>query len=157
MSEHAKKRTIEILLADDSPGDVRLTQEAFKQTNMQTEANLNIVKDGVEALEFLHRHGAYRSAPQPDLILLDLDMPRKDGHSVLAEIKSDTHLKHIPVIILTHSQAEQDINTSYSMNANCYIHKPLDFNAYTKVIETLQSFWLKSASLPTSHANEHRE
>lgn len=141
-------KVVEILLVEDNPGDVRLTQEAFKEGKMINK--LSVVEDGVEAMAFLHREGKYTDVPRPDLILLDLNMPKKDGREVLAEIKKDPSLKNIPVIILTTSQAEQDILKSYNLHANCFITKPVDLKQFNKVVRTIKDFWLTVVKLPQS-------
>ena len=137
----------EILLVEDNPGDVRLTMEASKENRMYN--NINVVSDGVEALAFLRQEAGYASAPRPDLILLDLNLPRKDGRQVLEEIKSDEDLKRIPVIVLTTSQAEEDILRVYGLNANCYITKPVDLNQFIKVVKSIEDFWLSIVKLPS--------
>ncbi len=137
---------IEILLVEDNPADVRLTLEALKEEKLQN--SLSVVNDGVEALEYLHQEGKYADAIRPDLILLDLNLPRKDGREVLAEIKSDPALMAIPVVVLTISEAEKDIAKSYNLHANCYITKPLDMNQFSKVVKTIQDFWLTIVKLP---------
>jgi chemotaxis family two-component system response regulator Rcp1 len=137
---------IEILLVEDSPGDVRLTQEALKDNRLLN--NLNVVRDGVEAMAFLRRTGAYRSAVRPDLILLDLNLPKKDGRQVLQEIKNDDDLKRIPVVILTTSSSERDILTTYNLHANCYITKPVDFTQFINVIKSIEYFWFTIVKLP---------
>ncbi len=141
-------KVAEILLVEDNPGDVRLTQEAFKEGKIIN--NLSVVVDGVEAMAFLRQDGGYTEAPRPDLILLDLNMPKKDGREVLTEIKNDPELKNIPVIILTTSQAEQDILRSYNLHANCYITKPVDLDQFNNVVKTLKDFWLSIVKLPSS-------
>jgi CheY-like chemotaxis protein len=145
-------RPIEILLVEDNPGDVRLTKEAFKEGKLMN--NLSVVGDGVEAMAFLRREGKYNESSHPDLILLDLNMPKKDGREVLAEIKSDDNLKHIPVIILTTSQAEQDVLKSYNLHANCYISKPVDLDQFNIVVKSIQDFWLSIVKLPKSEGHE---
>ena len=137
---------IEILLVEDNPADVRLTQEALVEEKIHN--NLNVVSDGVEAMAYLHGEGAYANALRPDLILLDLNLPRKDGREVLAEIKSDKNLKCIPVVVLTVSNAEADILKTYNLHANCYITKPLDLEQFSKVVKTIQDFWLTIVKLP---------
>jgi two-component system, chemotaxis family, response regulator Rcp1 len=139
-------RPIEILLIEDNPGDVRLTQECFKKSKVSNQ--LNIAEDGVEALAILHREGKYATAPFPDLILLDLNLPRKDGRELLAEIKSDKALRRIPVVILTSSDAEADIYKSYDLHANCFITKPIIFEDFIKVITAIEDFWLSLVRLP---------
>ncbi len=141
-------KVIEILLVEDNPGDVRLTLEAFKEGKLIN--NLSVVGDGVEAMAFLRQEGKYTGKPLPDLILLDLNMPRMDGREVLAEIKKDTNLKHIPVVILTTSQAEQDILKSYDLHANCYITKPVDLDQFNAVVKSIQEFWFSVVKLPRS-------
>ena len=141
---------VEILLVEDNPADVRLTQEALKEEKLLI--NLNVVNDGVEALAFLHREGRYASAVRPDLILLDLNLPRKDGREVLEEIKNDPHLMNIPVVVLTVSEAEKDIMESYHLHTNCYIVKPLDLNQFSRVVKSIQDFWLTIVRLPPKEA-----
>jgi CheY-like chemotaxis protein len=140
-------RTVEILLVEDNPGDARLTLEAFKEGRVLN--NLNVVKDGVEALAYLRREGQYANSVQPDLILLDLNLPKKDGREVLAEIKADERLMKIPVIVLTMSAAEEDIARAYSRHANCYINKPVDLDQFLRVIHSIESFWLTLVKLPS--------
>jgi len=139
-------KAIEILLVDDSPGDARLTVEALKEGKVLN--HLSVARDGVEALDFLHRRGAYTNAVLPDVILLDLNLPRKDGREVLAEIKGDPNLKRIPVVILTTSQAEEDILRTYDLHANCYITKPVDLEQFMKVVRGIEEFWLTMVKLP---------
>ena len=141
------EREIEILLIEDNPGDARLTTEALKEAKVRNK--LNHLADGVEALAFLRRRGKYANAQRPDLILLDLNLPRKDGREVLAEIKADEQLKRIPVVILTTSQAEEDILKAYNLNANCYVSKPVDLDQFIKVVRTINDFWLTIVKLPT--------
>ncbi|MBW1613310.1 MAG: response regulator [Deltaproteobacteria bacterium] len=140
-------KPIEILLVEDNPGDVRLTQEAFKDGKMLNK--LHVVEDGMEALDFLKREGKYTDAPRPELILLDLNLPRKYGRSVLAEIKADRDLKRIPVVILTTSRPEEDILRSYDLNANCYITKPVDLIQFIDVVKFIEEFWLTIVKFPT--------
>jgi len=137
---------IEVLLVEDSPGDVRLTQEAFKDAKVLI--NLNVASDGVEAMAFLGREGKYADAPRPDLILLDLNLPKKDGREVLSELKESPALKSIPVVILTTSASEADIHGSYQHHANCYITKPVDLEGFLKVVKSIDSFWLSVVKLP---------
>lgn len=139
-------RSIEILLVEDNPGDVRLTQEAFKEGHIRN--NLSVVKDGAAAMDFLMKSGEYKNSPTPDLILLDLNLPKKNGHEVLEEIKKDPNLKMIPVIILTSSEADKDVVRAYSLNANCYIRKPVDLDQLLKVVKAIDSFWLEIVKLP---------
>lgn len=138
--------TAEILLVEDSPADIRLTQEALKENKLKV--NLHIVSDGVEALDFLKKINKFANAPTPDLILLDLNMPRKDGREVLKEIKEDPALDTIPVIVLTTSKSEEDILFSYKYHANCYIRKPLDLVKFIDVVKAVSSFWLTIVTLP---------
>ncbi|MCH8108658.1 MAG: response regulator [Chloroflexi bacterium] len=143
----ALSRPVEILLVEDNPGDVRLTEEAFKEGKLSN--NLSVAGDGVEALAFLRQEGEYASSPRPDLILLDLNLPLKSGHEVLREIKSDPAIRRIPVIILTTSSAEQDILSTYDLHANCHITKPVDLNQFIKIIQSIESFWLSIVELPS--------
>lgn len=151
MNNRSKDRTIEILLIEDNPGDVRLTKEALN--NKEKSLKISVVGDGVEAMAFLRREGRYVRAARPDLILLDLNLPKKGGHEVLAEIKDDFILRRIPVAILTTSDAEEDIFKSYDLHANCYITKPVDFEQFMRVIEFLEEFWLRIAKLPDGNNN----
>ena len=146
MSTRAFGTPVEILLVEDNPGDVRLIQEAIKENKMLN--NLSIVWDGVEAMAFLRREDGYADAVRPDLILLDLNLPRKDGREVLAEIKQDPELKRIPVVVLTTSAAEQDIVNSYNLQANCYITKPVDLDQFIVIVKTIEDFWLTIVKLP---------
>ncbi len=137
---------IEILLVEDNPGDIRLTREAFQTGRVRN--NLHVVTDGVEALAFVNQQNQYQNAPVPDLILLDLNLPKKDGRQVLAEIKASPHLKRIPVVVLTTSEADQDILKAYEMHANSYITKPIDLDQFFKVIKSIEDFWLTVVRLP---------
>ncbi|NKE70002.1 response regulator [Candidatus Manganitrophus noduliformans] len=137
---------IEILLVEDSPGDVRLTKEALKEGKVLN--NLNVVGDGVEALAFLRKEGPYTNMTRPDLILLDLNLPKKDGREVLEAIKNDPDLKRIPVVILTTSSAEKDVLKSYDLHANCYVTKPVDFEQFITVVKSVEDFWLTVVKLP---------
>ena len=137
---------IEVLLVEDDPGDVVLIREAFEHNKVYNA--LHVVSDGVQALEFLRREGDYVDAPRPDLVLLDLNLPRKDGREVLADIKSDSDLKTIPVVVLTTSAAEEDIYRAYGLHANCYICKPVDFGTFVMIVNSLESFWLSIVKLP---------
>jgi two-component system, chemotaxis family, response regulator Rcp1 len=137
---------IEVLLVEDSPGDVRLTREAFKDAKVHI--NLHVASDGTEAMAFLLRQGEHSAAPRPDLILLDLNLPKKDGRQVLEEIKSSTSLKTIPVVILTTSASDTDILQSYSLHANCYITKPVDLKGFLTVVKSIDGFWLSVVQLP---------
>jgi chemotaxis family two-component system response regulator Rcp1 len=147
MNEKQTFHPIEILLVEDNPGDVRLTQEALKDAKVSN--TLHVVEDGVAAMDFLHRRGPYKNQPRPALILLDLNLPKKNGREVLAEIKQDPQLKDIPVVILTTSQSEEDVLRAYTLHANCYISKPVDFVQFTKVIRTIEEFWLTIVVLPS--------
>jgi CheY-like chemotaxis protein len=138
---------IHILLVEDNPADVDLTREGFIRASF--ESVLHVASDGVAALEFLHRQGKYRDAPRPDLILLDLNLPRKGGREVLREIKGDPDLRSIPVLVLTSSAAADDIQHTYSLHANCYITKPVDFKRFIAVVQGIQDFWLDIAKLPS--------
>ncbi|MBI5538270.1 MAG: response regulator [Deltaproteobacteria bacterium] len=137
---------IEILLVEDNPGDARLAREALKEGKVGN--RLYHVEDGVEALDFLHKRGAFQDAPLPDLILLDLNLPRMDGREVLAHIKSDENLKRIPVVVLTISKDEEDVLKSYNLHANCFITKPIDFDQFIKVVRSIEDFWLTIVRLP---------
>jgi CheY-like chemotaxis protein len=139
---------VEILLVEDNPGDVRLTVEAFREGKVRN--RMSVAQDGVEALAFLRREGKYAHSPRPDLILLDLKMPKKDGREVLAEIKADPSLRRIPVVILTTSRAEEDILKTYDLHANCYITKPVDLDQFFSVIRSIEDFWLTIVKLPPS-------
>jgi CheY-like chemotaxis protein len=139
-------RTIEILLVEDNPGDVNLTRIAL--ADREINVNLSVVADGVEAMNFLHRRGEYYQAIHPDLILLDWNLPRKDGREVLVEIKADEKLQRIPVVVLTTSQAEEDILKAYNLHANCYITKPVDFNQFVHIIQSIEDFWFTIVQLP---------
>ncbi|MBL8266188.1 response regulator [Steroidobacter sp.] len=144
-------RAVEILLVEDNPGDARLTLEAFKEGKVIN--NVTVVRDGVEALAYLRKEGPYSNAKVPDIILLDLNLPRKDGREVLAEIKSDPHLMQIPVVVLTTSTAEEDIARAYSNHANCYISKPVDLEQFLRVASSIESFWLNFVKLPHGAGN----
>lgn len=139
-----------VLLIEDNPGDVRLTQEAFRETGENVD--LEVVMDGVEAVDFLRKEGAYADKPTPDLILLDLNLPKWDGRQVLRNIKIDDQLRRIPVVVLTTSNASQDILNSYDLHANCFINKPVDFDNFFNIIKKIQEFWLHTATLPSSNA-----
>jgi two-component system, chemotaxis family, response regulator Rcp1 len=139
-------RPIEILLVEDNPGDVRLTIESLKESKVRN--NLNVASDGVEALAFLRCQGKFKDAPRPDIILLDLNLPKKDGREVLAEIKGDNELKRIPVVIITTSKAEEDILRTYDLHANCYITKPVNLDQFMQVVKAIEDFWLMIVKLP---------
>jgi CheY-like chemotaxis protein len=140
-------QAINILLVEDNPGDVRLTREALKEGKVYN--HLSVVPDGVEALHYLRRRGPYGDAVRPDVILLDLNLPRKDGREVLAEIKNDETLRRIPVVVLTTSGAEADILRSYALHANCYITKPVDLEQFITVVRSIESFWFSIVNLPS--------
>lgn len=146
MSPTHQSRPVEVLLVEDNPGDVRLTQEAFKEGRVLV--NLTVAQDGVEALEVLNRRGKHGDKVRPDLILLDLNLPKKNGREVLLEIKADDDLKRIPVIVMTTSKAEQDIHRAYNLNANCYITKPVELDEFLNVVRSIEDFWLTIVTLP---------
>ncbi len=146
MSEQMLGNPVEILLVEDNPGDVRLAKEALRDAKVRN--NLHVTEDGVEALAFLRREGKYTDAPYPDLILLDLNLPKKDGREVLAEVKKDENLRRIPVVILTMSKAEEDILRTYDLHANCYITKPVDLDQFIKVVKSIEDFWFSIVKLP---------
>ncbi len=141
-----KFKAVEILLIEDNPGDVRLTVEALKESKIIN--NLNVVDDGIEALSYLQKEGIYKDKPRPDLIILDLNLPKKDGREVLGEIKSEDSLKQIPIAILTTSEAEEDIIKSYELHANCYITKPVNMEQFIKVVKSVGDFWFSIVMLP---------
>ena len=144
-------KPIEILLVEDNIGDIRLTEEALKESNLIV--NLHVARDGMEAMEFLLGEGGHDNAPTPDLILLDLNLPRTDGREVLQEIKNDADLKRIPVVVLTTSEAESDIITTYGFHANCYINKPVDMDQFIKIVQMLEEFWFTIVKLPPGGIN----
>ena len=146
MTDRSNGKPIEILLVEDNPGDVRLVVESFKEAKVSN--NLSVVGNGEEALAFLRRNGAHTNAPKPDLILLDLNLPKKDGREVLAEIKQDPCLRLIPVVIVTSSDAERDIVRSYELHANAYVTKPVGFDQFMNVIRSVESFWLSIVRFP---------
>jgi two-component system, chemotaxis family, response regulator Rcp1 len=142
----AEVRPIEILLVEDSPSDAEFTVEALKEAKVRN--HLSIAEDGVQAMEFLRQQGKYAQAPRPDLVMLDLNLPRKDGREVLAEMKADDRLRTIPVVVLTTSRAEEDVLRAYQLYANCYITKPVDFQQFLNVVRSIESFWLFVVTLP---------
>lgn len=146
MSTRAAARPVEVLLVEDNPGDVRLTREALRDGKVSN--NLSVVQDGVEAMRFLRREGPYADAPRPDVVLLDLNLPKKDGRQVLQEIKGDEALRTIPVVILTSSEAERDIAGAYALQANCYITKPVDLDQFITVVRSIEDFWFSIVKLP---------
>jgi two-component system response regulator len=139
-------KSIEILLVEDSPADVLIAREALTEAKLLNK--IHVAEDGVEAMDFLHRKGKYASTPRPDLILLDLNLPRKNGREVLAEIKSDDELKTIPVVVLTTSRSEEDILKSYNLHANCYVVKPVEFESFVKAVQSIRHFWFSVVTLP---------
>ena len=143
-------KPIEILLIEDNPGDVDLTREALESNKLRN--NLHVVRDGEEAMAFLRHEGKYAGVPRPGLVLLDLNLPRKNGREVLAEMKSDENLKRIPVVVLTTSQAEEDIHKTYNLHANCYVNKPIELNHFIKVVQAIEDFWLTIVELPHNGA-----
>lgn len=145
-------RPAEFLLVEDNPGDVRLTREALLESKVRN--NLSVVGDGEEALKFLRRLPPYESAPRPDIILLDLNLPKKDGREVLSDIKNDPALKRIPVVVITSSEAEQDILETYDLHVNCYVTKPVDLDQFIKVVRSIENFWLTIVRLPVEDTPE---
>lgn len=145
----AKARPIEILLVEDNPADVRLTREAFRDAKLVN--NLHCVDDGVEAMRFLRREGPYATSPVPDIVLLDLNLPRKDGREVLKEMKEDPELSVLPVVVLTTSRADEDVVRSYMLHANCFITKPVDFDQFIHVVRSIECFWFGVVTLPGRH------
>ena len=141
-----QQKIVDILLVEDNEGDIRLTKEALADSKINNK--MYVVTDGEQAMDFLRKKGKYKDAVRPDLILLDLNLPKKDGRQVLSEIKQDDDLKRIPVVILTTSDAEKDIVQSYNLYANCYIRKPVDFNQFTQVVESIEDFWFTIVKLP---------
>ncbi|HYW19337.1 MAG TPA: response regulator [Nodularia sp. (in: cyanobacteria)] len=137
---------IEVLLVEDNPGDALLTRIALEDSKIAV--NLNVVEDGVEAMAFLRKQGNYANAPHPDIVLLDLNLPKKDGREVLAEIKADQKLRRIPVVVLTTSQSEEDILKAYNLSANCFITKPVDFDQFVKIVQSIENFWFAIVKLP---------
>jgi two-component system response regulator len=146
MTTPAVLKNIEILLVEDSQSDVIITREAFKEAKLLN--TLHVVNDGVQALEFLRQQGIYASAPRPDLILLDLNLPRKNGREILAEVKEDPKFRTIPIVILTTSSADEDIVKAYALHANCYVVKPIGFDNFLKAVQSIQSFWFSVVALP---------
>lgn len=147
MTDEPGLRQIEILLVEDNSADIRLTTEVLKDAKLRN--TIHVARDGIEALEFLRRQGRFSGFPEPDLVLLDLNLPRLNGREVLREIKSDPELKRIPVVILTTSDAEQDILKSYELHANCYITKPVDLEQFSKVVQYIEEFWFTIVKLPS--------
>ncbi len=148
MNNQPQAELIEILMVDDNPGDIEITRKSLKEGKIRNV--FNSVKDGEEAMDYLYQRGRFANAARPDLILLDLNMPKKDGREVLEEIKTDPNLKSIPVVILTSSKAESDIVDSYNMNANCYVPKPVELETFIGIVKKIEEFWLDVVKLPTS-------
>jgi len=146
MLSELRGKPIEILLVEDNPGDVRLTMEALKEGKVVN--NLHVVEDGVEAMAFLRQEGRYASKPRPSIVILDLNLPRKDGRETLAEIKADEGLKRIPVVVLTTSRAEEDIIKTYNLHANCFITKPVDLEKFIEIVQSIEDFWFTIVQLP---------
>jgi CheY-like chemotaxis protein len=146
MTPNVQPKIIDILLVEDSPADVLIAREALAEAKLFN--TIHVAEDGVEALDFLYKRGKFASVPRPDLILLDLNLPRKNGREVLAEIKADENLKSIPVVVLTTSSAEEDILKSYNLHANCYVVKPVEFDSFVKAVQSIQQFWFSIVSLP---------
>ena len=146
IAQKIETRPIDILLVEDNPGDVRLTREALKDAKVLNE--IYVARDGVEAMQFVHNEGSFANAPMPDIILLDLNLPKKDGREVLAEIKKDPKLRHIPIVILTTSKADEDIIRTYDLHANAYITKPVDLNRFVEIMHALEQFWFTIVKLP---------
>jgi CheY-like chemotaxis protein len=153
MSDRESGRTVEILIVEDSAGDIRLTFEALKEAKVRN--RMSAANDGVEAMAFLRKEGKYADAATPDVILLDLNLPRKNGREVLAEIKADPRLRRIPVVVLTNSRAEEDIIKAYNLHANCYVTKPVDFQQFLNVIKSIEDFWLTVVKLPPNNSAGH--
>lgn len=147
MASAETRSGIDILLVEDNPGDVRLTREALKEAKVRNQ--LHVVEDGVAAMQFLRGEGGFTNVPRPDLILLDLNLPKKDGREVLEEIKQDPDLMRVPVVVLTTSQAEEDILRSYNLHANCYVTKPVDLDQFITIVKSIEDFWLTIVKLPT--------
>lgn len=147
-NEETSLKSVNILLVEDNPADVRLTMEAFKDAKVNN--NFYVVDNGEDVIAFLKQEGKYSNMPRADLILLDLNIPKKDGREVLEEIKKEPELKKIPVIILTTSKAEEDIIRTYNLHANCYIHKPVDLNEFIKIVKSIENFWLTIVKLPST-------
>lgn len=150
MNSKGRDRALEILLVEDNPGDVRLAREALKGTSETS--RLNVVRDGEEGLAFLRREGKYAAAPAPDVVLLDLNLPKKSGRQVLADMKGDPKLRKIPVVVLTSSSARQDVQSSYELHANCFVSKPHDLEQYLSTVRSIHDFWLSVAVLPSASA-----
>ena len=150
MNPQSTYKSIEILLVEDNPGDVDLTRDAFENSKIRN--TLHVAGDGVEAMALLRRQGKHADAPRPDLVLLDLNLPKKDGREVLAEIKADPDLRRIPIVVLSVSREEEDILKTYNLHANCYITKPIDLHQFMKVVQSIKEFWLTIVKLPPNEA-----
>ena len=148
MNATPQPKHIEILLVEDSPADVLIAREALSEAKLLN--TIHVAEDGIEAMDFLYKRGKFASAPRPDLILLDLNLPRKNGREVLAEIKADDDLKNIPVVVLTTSSAEEDVLRSYNLHANCYVVKPVEFDSFVKAVQSIQHFWFSVVVLPSA-------
>lgn len=146
MDTKSMVKSVDILLVEDNPGDVDLTRDALEESKMNN--NLYVAEDGEEAIDFLYKKGKFSDVPRPDLIILDLNLPKKDGREVLGEIKVDDNLKRIPIVVLTTSKAEEDILKTYNLHANCYITKPLDFEQFLNVVKSIENFWMSIVILP---------
>jgi chemotaxis family two-component system response regulator Rcp1 len=146
MSASRGGRPVQILLVEDNPGDVRLTEKAFEEANLTND--IDVVTDGVEAMSYLHQEGEYADKTLPDIVLLDLNLPKKNGDEVLAEVKTDDDLKHLPVVILTSSEAEEDIAATYNKHANAYLTKPVDFEGFTDIVKRIEGFWFSVVTFP---------
>lgn len=147
LSERAGQHPVQILIVEDNPADARLVREVMRDSKVLNE--IHWVGDGVEALAFLRRQGKYADAPRPNLVFLDLNMPRKDGREVLREVKTDSELRRIPIVVMTSSQTEEDIARAYEQHANCYVRKPIDFEQFHSVVKTLENFWFNTVEIPT--------
>ncbi|MFB6296106.1 MAG: response regulator [Halobacteriales archaeon] len=150
MSPRSDGSPVEILLVEDNPGDVRLTEKAFEDVKLAN--NLHVVTDGVEAMAFLRQEGEFADSPRPDIVLLDLNLPKKDGSEVLAEVKTDDDLKDIPVVVLTSSEAEEDVIETYNNHANAYLTKPVDFDGFTEIVKKIEGFWFTLVKFPPDDA-----
>ncbi len=146
MTTTRETRPVEILMVEDNPGTVRLTQEVMRESKVRN--TMHVVHDGVEALAFMRQQGRYATAPRPDLVLLDLNLPRKDGRETLSEMKSDEDLRRIPVVILTSSRSEEDVLRAYNLHANCYLTKPIGLEDFVKIVKSIESFWIEVVTLP---------
>lgn len=148
LGDHGESAPIQILLVEDSPADVRLIREAMRDSTIPHE--FHVAPDGIEAMAYLWRTGSYQNAPRPQMIILDLNMPRRDGRQVLSDIKADPNLRRIPVVVMSSSAADEDIVRAYESHANCYIRKPVDFSQFREIVRQIEAFWLMAARLPPS-------